>query len=1078
MPHGNHKYNLEQLSKDPNYNLTKILLNDDNDSDSTNFYNNENISPYSNTTFKCTYSSVEDIAKKGNSFSILTINIQSLNAKFEDLKDLILQLSEKKSLPEVIALTELWRFPDAAEFKINGYKPLIYKLRRGNAQGGGVGFYVKNNIQCTTDQKNSIFVDRIFESLIIDIRGPNNKRLKIAVVYRPNTPIANLSSSELITESFELLNNLLSVLGNHPSYIVGDFNIDLLKSKSCKIAAEYLDILFSYGFLQTITKPTRIAQSSATLIDHVLTNIHSQKHSSFILTSKISDHFPLLVNIVFETFKNNQKTAEIRDMSNLADFNTVLLNEDWTLVTDSNSTQQSYEIFQTKFSTLFDTFFPIKKVKFNRNIHRAEKWFTNGLLISRRNKLKLEKQCAENPTDYNTMKYSTFKMIYNKTLKAAKKFYFNSELCQNQKDLKKTWDIIRAATNRKSKKSNTELETLIVDGITIEDPKEIANQLNEFFASAPQKIVDEIPKIFPTTDPPLEPPLTPNELTVNPISHAELMNAINLLESKHSTDTNNLSMHFIKQIILSIVSPLTHIFNLSLRDGVVPHQFKIAKIVPIFKGGDPKSSDNYRPISLLNNFSKIIEKIVSLRLIHYLEANAVISNSQFGFRQNHATIHPLIKFHNFISETLDNKNHAIAIFCDLRKAFDTVDHSILKSKLYRLGIRGPIHDWLCNYLEDRQQFVYVNGQSSQKIKINIGVPQGSILGPLLFLLYINDLAESSKLLTLMFADDTTLLASHNNIEELFNYVNQEFFKIVTYFRFNKLALHPKKTNFLIFSNSPTVKNTNLNIFINNSNPGSDPKDALLYPITRIYGTDEDPAVKFLGVYFDPDLSFKHHISVMRGKISSGLYFLRSVKNLLSSKALTSLYYSLIHSHIIYGIQVWSTCNQSSIDNIFKLQKKAIRIIHSAAYNCHTESLFRKSKILPLPDLIYFFKIQFMQQYINGFLPRTFENTWLTHEARRQNLNIGLALRNSDNLYLPAARLSSLSKHPYFLFPKLWNDFREESIKILRSKLQFNSNLKKFLINRLNPNYTCNRLMCPHCFTIPNVTNSSESSDTD
>jgi len=273
---------------------------------------------------------------------------------------------------------------------------------------------------------------------------------------------------------------------------------------------------------------------------------------------------------------------------------------------------------------------------------------------------------------------------------------------------------------------------------------------------------------------------------------------------------------------------------------------------------------------------------------------------------------------------------------------------------------------------------------------------------------------------------------------LFNTVNAEFHKIVTFFRVNKLALHPKKTNFMIYSNSQAAKKSNLDIFINNHNLNESHDASLINPILRVYGTEDDPSVKFLGVYFDPELNFKNHIQKMRGKISSGLYFLRNVKKLISAKALTAIYYSLIHSHIIYGIQVWSSCNQGLINDIFKLQKKAIRILHSAAYNAHTESLFKKSKILPLPNLIHYFKLQFMQQYVRGRLPAIFNETWVTTEARRQLLNIEHALRNNDNFFLPPAKLVSLEKQPLFLFPKLWQQFDDESIKILSKKIQFNA----------------------------------------
>ena len=198
-------------------------------------------------------------------------------------------------------------------------------------------------------------------------------------------------------------------------------------------------------------------------------------------------------------------------------------------------------------------------------------------------------------------------------------------------------------------------------------------------------------------------------------------------------------------------------------------------------------------ISLLSCFSKILEEIVYKKLTCFLENDNLISSSQYGFRSGHSTIHPMVQFMNYVSETLNKKQHAVAIFCDLRKAFDTCNHTILFKKMEKMGIRGLTLDWFKNYLTDRKQFVNINGVSSNLLNSTIGVPQGSILGLILFLICINDLPHCSTLLAILFADDTTLLASGNNIEELILHVNMEFKKIVTFFRSNMLSLHPEKT---------------------------------------------------------------------------------------------------------------------------------------------------------------------------------------------------------------------------------------------------------------------------------------------
>ena len=277
----------------------------------------------------------------------------------------------------------------------------------------------------------------------------------------------------------------------------------------------------------------------------------------------------------------------------------------------------------------------------------------------------------------------------------------------------------------------------------------MANSFNEFFTRMPAEIVNEIPPIDPENTPDFAKYFFKNRedesdtplfsFSNTPITPQEIVDDTKKLQPKLSQDMNGLSLHFLMNIIDVISLPLVHIFSCSLNNGYVPLQLKIAKVIPIFKSGDRQIMDNYRPISLLSNFSKILEKIVSFRLTSFLDHNSLISRFQFGFRKAHSTLHPLILFMNKITESLNNKSFTLSIFCDLRKAFDTVDHQILFKKFFKLGIRGVELEWFKSYLSDRQQYVIINGLPSTLLHILLGVPQGSILGPLLFLIYINDL---------------------------------------------------------------------------------------------------------------------------------------------------------------------------------------------------------------------------------------------------------------------------------------------------------------------------------------------------
>ena len=728
----------------------------------------------------------------------------------------------------------------------------------------------------------------------------------------------------------------------------------------------------------------------------------------------------------------------------------------WNFVREENDAQSAYNEFFNLFHNLYSLQFPLKTVRFNQNVNCLEPWMSPALLISRTHKLKLASLNARTPCVLTNSTYKTYRNCYNLTLRAAKKMFFESKLNANQNNLKKTWEILRSAINSGGQKREP-ISELFVHGINHTDPVSIANVLNLFFTTAPQKIVDELPPASSSPEVYFNNPVS-FSFSSSPVTQAEIVSATSQLLPKKSEDFNGLSMFFIKKFIHVLSVPLLHLISKSLETGFIPTQLKIAKVVPIFKAGDRLSPDNYRPISLLPNFSKILEKVVSNRLIIFLEDHNILSDNQFGFRKGHSTIHPLMLFMNNLTSALNKKQFSIAIFCDLRKAFDTVNHCILLDKLKNLGVRGVELLWFKNYLSDRMQFVSIDDVNSTLMEIILGVPQGSILGPLLFLIYINDLPKCSTLLSQLFADDTTQSASHCNLDTLATVVNLEFHKTVNFFVSHRLSLHPQKTQFMVVSSLPVHSVPNIVINYNSLTGPQDP--AKIFKMNFI-NDSPTPYAKFLGVLIDPKLSFKSHISNIIKKLSTALYFLRGAKKVLNPHALKFIYYALFHSHLIYASQLWSCCTESLLKPIITKQKMAIRILSNAKYNSHTEPLFKKLNILPFAQLCLFFKLQFMQQFTQKFLPTALNNMWITNNVRR-NDQAHIVLRNDDLLHIPLARTLFTSKHPLTTFPQLWSEFPDESLKFIRNKLEFNHKLKNYFLNQLNANVNCGRLLCPDC----------------
>ena len=975
---------------------------------------------------------------------------------------MINSMNRSNSSPDIICLQELWRFPSEASFKLEGYHPLIYTLRHNNTQGGGIGIYIKSKFSYNILKDNSIFVDRIFESLAVEV-SVNSRKIYIGSMYRPGTKHPTLTYDENFKQFVELFTNFSSnliPLGN--IYLMGDINLDLLKYSKCEKVTNFVDLLFSLGLLQIITKPTRCTQNSATLIDLIITNAFCSDLNSTILVSHLSDHFPIFHCIKAVSPSIPPKLVESRNFSkaNLTLFNNSLLRYNWSSVIECKDPQLSYNNFSDSFFSLYNLHFPITKFKFNKNYNKLEKWMSKGILTSRREKNRLSKLCFTHPNPTNSAIFKKYRNLYNKIIRAAKKMSYDKLFKKFQSNLSKTWQLINEVINKKPKKENNTFSQLLINNCKISDPFEIANKFNDFFTSIAQKIADDI---VPTDKPPDLLQSSPDDTCFNlqddPLTHSEVYDAIYSLQKKKTLDMFGLSVSFVSKFALTLSKPLRHIFTLSFNQGIVPQQLKVAKVIPIFKTGSQTSMDNYRPISLLCVFSKILEKIMFNRLSTFLENNNILCPEQFGFRKLHSTIHPLTLFINQISECLNKKEHAIAIFCDLKKAFDTVDFEILLKKLHNIGVRGTELLWFQDYLCNRKQFVSINGVNSHLRKILFGVPQGSILGPLLFLIYINDLSKCTTLYKSLFADDTKLVASGPELVPLINYVNTEFQKIIYFFRSHKLSIHPAKTKFILFSNSNPPKQIKIEIFINNNNFNSDNPN-LKFPIEQVSVSSDVPAIKFLGVYIDPQLNFKFHISQLNSKISKALYFLRNSKNLLTTKGQTAIYYALIHCHLVYANIIWSSTKESFYKSVFLKQKSAIRIISSASYNAHTEPLFKQLNVLPLPKLCLFFKLQFFQQFKQGFLPEALKNMWIPNRARYpDNLH---HLRNENEIHNLTSRLSHFENFPLYCIPTLWSSFNNENVKIQRNKIEFNQLLKKHLLEELNERYTCSRLLCPQC----------------
>ena len=911
--------------------------------------------------------SLNDTSLTSGMLKVMHININGLREK----RDILLTEAQEY---DIVAVTETKLDSDVDPSKITmpGFHDPVRKDRAEDG-GGGIVVYLKTDLIGT--RRSDLECDDL-ESIWLDIRAGNNK-FTLGTIYRPpNSPVHRWN---LIADSIENANpNLFNKI-----LVVGDLNDDLLPDTPCHL----LDIIETFQLFQFISEPTRITPTTETLLDPVISNHFNLVYQAGVIPPFCSDHHGTYAVLNFSVKKvmPYKKLIWSYDEGNYTALKEDLRSTHWDSLFKDDLDETTSNI-TAHILKLVEKHIPHKEVLVRP---RDPPWMTCEVkrLIRKRNRAHRKAKRTKSGRDWEHFRQCRNEVI-SKVREIKKNFLKKTadKLRDETLTPKQWWAIVKSLT--KDELGCNQVPALLDDdGNPVSDPDGKAALLNKFFVDQ-TKLDDE------NIQTPHFPQQTTAEIREIKITDDEVLKLLQETNPSKSMGPDNINPKVMKECAQELASPFAKLFNMSLQMNKFPTAWKIAHVTALHKKGAKNLVSNYRPISLLSCVAKLFEKCVFVKVIKFLFDNHLITNMQSGFLPGDSTVNQLISIYDSICEALDDGKEVRAVFCDIKKAFDRVWHRGLVRKLFAYGIKGKLLFWFSDYLTNRKQKVVLRGGCSPAENIAAGVPQGSILGPLLFILYINDIVSNIKSNIRLFADDTSLYLTVEDPNSAARVINADLGTIQEWADKWLVTFSPPKTKEVLFSRVRTDRN---------------------HPPLWLNGEEIERVNnhKHLGLTLEKDCSWREHIQSTISKAKKALNILRKLKHELDRKSLETLYFTQVRPILEYADCVWVNCNQYESDNLEKVQLEAIRLITGAPRGTSHNLLYKETGIETLEKRRRDHQLTLYYKIVNRQAPQYL----YLHVPHREQVH---DLRNNRNLPVNYTRTVTYQKSFFPSSVKLWN----------------------------------------------------------